>query len=830
MTHFGSQQAFLALREAILGQRATEGFTCEDVAFERLRAALYDTKLTPVDRVVRLRHALRFADAAFSNNESQQSLPLPKNNGWPEPGGYAKYGLRERPGGQVDAEPWRPQWLAGVPKAGVDSNAARSSPRRWNHRTPVADPWVTRYLGFNRYRGAGQSLAVRAALHMPDDKTLLVLLPTGEGKSLVFQALAAAHSGQTVAVVVPTVALALDHEVALRNYAVLRPDNPHSYVGGQNSNNEIIRNAIEQGDQGLVFAAPEAFVASLRRSLCNAAQSGRLAAIVIDEAHLVNAWGTDFRSEFQLLSALVAELRSLAPAHKRPRVICLSATVTQQSLDTLEDLFSPGQEISVVPSARLRPEPDIWISQVSNNLAERKRRVIEALCHLPRPAILYVTEQNDANEWFAELRNLGFGRIGKIHGGTSTDDRKKLIEAWRLGELDLVVGTSAFGLGIDYPHVRTVIHACVPESLDRYYQEIGRSGRDNCTSIALFIPTLSDFPVAKGLAVKKVITIKKGLARWDAMFASKISDPISTKRFSIDLSTSPSYDPDMRSGRSEDWNARVLNLMSRTGLIRPVGFKYDLEKNSASVVVDIINDGHLERETWTRLVEPVRQKILKANWEGFAAICNLLDDKVCPSVLFGNLYDLNYRGNLMYVTRACGGCSSCREAFDAGWFAVWPSAPFSPFAIGNLSEGFGQFIDAGRCLVERETDDFLKQRDLRRLAEIFDSLWRIGLRKCIVLGEAPQVLYDSLSSRPWCVVGGQTERILSSNGLPPGPEVVWIGKASMPSLDHFCPMETGQERIFLLPREPVDPSNPTVSLGDKYSLLPLSNFHDRLQL
>ena len=90
------------------------------------------------------------------------------------------------------------------------------------------------------------------------------------------------------------------------------------------------------------------------------------------------------------------------------------------------------------------------------------------------------------------LRELGFRRISLLTGGSSTAERRRVVDDWREQKLDLVVGTSAFGLGIDNPNVRTIVHACVPETLDRYYQEAGRGGRDGKVAASVIIPVSED--------------------------------------------------------------------------------------------------------------------------------------------------------------------------------------------------------------------------------------------------------------------------------------------------------------------------------------------------
>ncbi|MGW8391615.1 helicase-related protein [Pseudoduganella sp. HUAS MS19] len=483
MRFLAGYPAFKALRDALGDAQQADDFTCQDVPFERLRRALLDQGLTPLDRALRLRHALRYAEFTLAERGERLTLPIPMSNEWPDKMLAANCGLYIGAGKETEALPWVPDWLPAVGQNGVDRTGMRAEARRWTNRLPDADPWLAKTFHHGLYKGPGQALAIRSALQMPADQTLLAVMPTGEGKSLVFQSLAAAHPDQVVAVVVPTVALALAHSDSVSQSAALKPEFGHAYVGGNASGNASIISRIPSGEQGLIFAAPEAFVGRLHKPLLDAARNGRLAAFVIDEAHLVDAWGADFRNEFQLLGALVAELRNAAPLKQQPKVVCLSATVTQEAFDSLQALISPGRALSLIAGARLRPEIETWIAPMADHPAVREQRVLEALAHLPRPAILYVTRQEDADAWYDRLKCAGYGRVRVLHGGTSHESRNDVVQAWRRGELDLVVGTSAFGLGIDYPHVRAVVHACVPESLDRYYQEIGRAGRDNHAGI-----------------------------------------------------------------------------------------------------------------------------------------------------------------------------------------------------------------------------------------------------------------------------------------------------------------------------------------------------------
>lgn len=822
------ESAYTELRTALVNPALAASFTCAERPFERLRRAIGDHDLSALDRGIRLRHALRYADLALSFDGVRRALPRPAGARWPDDQQCAACGLVLRAGNLIEAAPWQPDWLdRGL--ADVDAQAMRQQERPWIRRLPQADRWLEPHFGYRHYRGPGQALAVRSALHMPAGGVLLAVLPTGEGKSLVFQALAAAHRDQVVAVVVPTVALAEDHANSAGKYGALFAAHPRAYVGGREQENAGIIDRIGSGEQGLVFAAPEAFVGRLQPALLKAARAGKLAAVVIDEAHLVDAWGTDFRNEFQLLAALVAELRLLAPPAHQPRLVCLSATVTQLAYDTLQRLYSPHAPLALVAGARLRPEPDTWIAPMAPDEAIRKAQVLEALMHLPRPAILYVTEVEDAQEWQRFLFAAGLRRMRVLHGKSSSAHRTETVKAWSTGDVDLVIGTSAFGLGIDYAHVRSVIHACIPESLDRYYQEVGRAGRDNQASVALLVSAPDDLGVARGVASQKIITVEKGLARWRSMFFHAARDAGQSARFYVDTTVAPPYDMDMMGERNEDWNGRVLSLMARAGMIAFSGLRFNSAKMRTEVAIDILDDGHSDRATWATRVEPIRKALLKTCRQRLEGMQALLRNAQCPSRQLMDLYALDNGGGVRPVVPACGGCTVCRRAEQEGWHAALPSPPAAPWPVGALSARLSRQLAGGRALFERAAESFEKASQRRFVRELMNGLWDDGMRKCIVIGSVPDAVAAALAERPWCTAQSSEARLLSSSGLPPGPAVVWVGAGSTVPEHHFAPCEPGQERLFLVPAGLENPDRPGRMIGDVFPVATFNSLYESLQ-
>lgn len=821
-------QAFVAIRELLTGKRDGTSFECPaHPPLERLRQVVAGVGKSPsaLDRAVLLRHALMYARAPERvwGGESP-TLRVPRGSGWLESvADWAAVGLQARGDDThwiLSASPWRPDWLRGVTLCGIDESAAFETPCRFDSEdVVVGDPFLGQ-VGHTHYRSVGQRAAVRSALLTPPGATLLIDLPTGEGKSLVFHVIdrigftstpSSGTRGVTL-VVVPTIALALDHASNSR-----RTDSPgpFAYVGGETEANGQLLERIRTGEQELCFASPEAVCGPMRHALIKAAESGHLKAIVIDEAHLVDGWGTGFRTEFQLLSGIRRELIALSPSAVAPRTILLSATLTIESITTLQQLFAGPGRFESVSAARVRPEPEFWVGGATDD-EERQRRVLEALLHAPRPALLYVTRVSHAKDWFQRLCGRGFRRIRQVHGETSTHERQEVLDLWRIGQLDLVVATSAFGLGIDYPHVRSVIHACIPETLDRFYQEVGRGGRDGRKCLSLVLPSKEDYIDAGGLNQQVTISIERGLQRWHAMFHHRSKQSIAFNKFRIRLDVPPGHneaDIDMVSERNEDWNARTLTLMTRSGLIRLTGNSSaqpepDDSMNMA-LELEVLEPDHLEHATWVQKVTPVRDRIAKANRENLDLMTRHLERSSCPADLLADLYGSEK------VVRNCGGCAICRLGNPRHPPLGHQSEPPVPWTAGALSQRILKLLDPQRRLVvfyDPGLGDWL-QRD--SLCEILLRLTQEGLHNVVLLGKLSSHVEETLTvlhDKP--VFISRVER-LAMRKLPRGPLFVIAGGLAL-TTENLAEQRPGEERILLVPTNTDSPSRPGILLSDVY--------------
>jgi len=599
-------------------------------------------------------------------------LLLPRDDAWSVGFDWEGHGFGVHPledGTLLSASPWHPDWLDSSDK-GVFNDAFSEKNVRTNEPCE-ADPFFVESTGYAYYSCPGQREAIRAAFLMPTGNTLIVNLPTGSGKSLVGQApaLVFREDGYLTLFVVPTVALAIDQERQMRSY--LRRSNqanwPLAWHGGTSlRDRQEIRTRLLEGTQRILFASPEALVSSLLRPVIDAVRAGMLRYLVIDEAHLVTQWGDEFRPAFQALAGLRTRLLRCAP-HGGFRTLLLSATLTEETVDTLADLFGPREHVQMVAAVHLRPEPQYWFHDAPTR-AKKKARVLEAIRFAPRPFILYVTRRADAREWYRTLRDeVGMRRVACFEGQTEDSERQSIIENWVANRLDGVVATSAFGLGIDKSDVRTVIHATIPETLDRYYQEVGRGGRDGRPSISLLISDETDWALPERLAKPKIISDELGINRWRALFERAHHGGVDGL-IKIDLDTVPKH----MSGGSEynvDWNMRTLLLMCRAGLIEleidnsdetAVQIEDFLVRSPlavmATVWVHILDHGHLLPEVWEKRVGPARGRTRQSAVRNLRLMKALIQGNSEVSATLAELYRIENSLWPVDVTRTCGGC------------------------------------------------------------------------------------------------------------------------------------------------------------------------------
>ncbi len=330
-------------------------------------------------------------------------------------------------------------------------------------------------FGLARFR-PGQREAVQAALEGRDS---LVVMPTGGGKSLCYQLPAMADIGLVV-VVSPLIALMSDQWRRLQEAGV-----PAAMLasGMAEGHNEARLREIEGGETRLVLAAPERFASgAFRRALA----TRRVGLFVVDEAHCVAEWGHDFRPDYLRLGEAIETLG-------RPAVMAATATATPRVAAEIAERLGLREPVQV-RSGFDRPNLTFDVASVEGKGAVNRKRaaLMEVLSRRESlPGIVYCGTRKDTDTIAGELSRNGIATVA-YHAGMAPEQRREAQRSFMSGEAEVVVATNAFGMGVDKADVRTVAHWALPTSLEAYYQEAGRGGRDGLPARALLLASRSD--------------------------------------------------------------------------------------------------------------------------------------------------------------------------------------------------------------------------------------------------------------------------------------------------------------------------------------------------
>jgi ATP-dependent DNA helicase RecQ len=796
-----------------------------DGLLERARKALllwrdHSVPLSPPDVTALLRQII----LRERMHGKPADLKVPATQGWPTQALWRTSGVQATPVGalafHLSVELPRLDFI-GVGRDLYD-DAYGEVQSRVDARV-AADPFIEQAIAYRHYTCVGQREAVRALFLMPFGHSLIANLPTGSGKSLLAQApiLCEGWEGRLTVVVVPTIGLALDQARRMKPLLERRfPKRAWSalaYHGGlSDPEKQAIRAAIRAGRQGIVFASPESVGSGLASALNDAVESGFLHYLIIDEAHLVGSWGDGFRPGFQALSGIRRALLKKAP--RQPfKTVLASATLTEEVIDLLRHLFGPAEHTQVIASVHLRPEPRYWYHRASNE-TERDALVLEAIAKAPRPLILYATTRDEVTRWWSILTRLGHSRVAPFHGGTSASERERILQQWSEGELDIVVANSAFGLGVDKHDVRTVIHATIPEGLDRFYQEVGRGGRDGLACASLTIWVEEDVAQAASLASTKLIGDELGFDRWSQLVRSSGSAGAATGILTLNLDCLLPH-LEQESVRNRSWNLHTVLLVARAGLIELVSGTADAAPEgkegafTSSCRVSILDPGHADKASWKRAVAASRANT-RARVDHFNLLFHVLNRRREISESIAELYTATLSGASVSVTPCCGGC-------PAHWGDRRESAghrpPSASVATTIVDVDTGPWLsrlpiaDRHRLLVFYDALQFDSPSVVRAIQAILRSC---PIQEMVLEGESSAKFQDNVRT---VVAGLRRPLFMEYLGLNPPPSyqfranTVRLTVVSPGTPYPACLGESGyrsQYAVILLPQGQADPFHP----------------------
>ncbi|MCG3159872.1 MAG: ATP-dependent RNA helicase DbpA [Acidobacteria bacterium] len=325
---------------------------------------------------------------------------------------------------------------------------------------------LERHFGFSRFR-EGQADVIGAVLAGQD---VIVVMPTGGGKSLCYQLPALLFPGVTL-VISPLIALMKDQVDALNARGI-----PATYINSSLAYDDVTARlrGMARGDYRLVYVAPERF---RNARFVESLKGCEISLFAVDEAHCISQWGHDFRPDY-------LRLREAAEALGRPQIIALTATATPQVRSDIAKQLGLKQPSPFIAgfdrhNLTLRVEP--WKKE-----NERLTLAYQIIKRAKGTGIIYCSTRKAVDDVAGKLQRLGL-TVGAYHAGLDEAKRSRMQDYFMAGDLNAIVATNAFGMGVDKPDLRFVTHYNLPGSIEAYYQEVGRAGRDGLPSICTLL-------------------------------------------------------------------------------------------------------------------------------------------------------------------------------------------------------------------------------------------------------------------------------------------------------------------------------------------------------
>ena len=334
---------------------------------------------------------------------------------------------------------------------------------------------LKQYFGYNEFR-PGQKEIIQKVI---DQENVLGIMSTGSGKSICYQLPSLLLDGLTV-VVSPLISLMKDQVDAANQLGI-----PATFINSSLDGYETARRfqEIDRQQYRLLYIAPERFIMP---DFIQAINRWNVCMIAIDEAHCISQWGHDFRPSYLQMANQLDQLAN------RPVIVALTATATIQVAADIKRLLkiTDGNHIQTgFERENLR-------FQVVKDQKKEQYLVEYLKINKNQSGIIYAATRKEVDRIYHLLKKFGFS-IGRYHGGLNENERTAMQEAFLYDRLQLIVATNAFGMGINKSNVRFVIHYQIPGSLEAYYQEAGRAGRDGLSSEAILLFAPQDIQVQK---------------------------------------------------------------------------------------------------------------------------------------------------------------------------------------------------------------------------------------------------------------------------------------------------------------------------------------------
>ena len=444
----------------------------------------------------------------------------------------------------------------------------------------------------------------------------LAVLPTGSGKSAIYQIAGLLLPGPTI-IISPLIALQQDQVESIEEHGVAEAASMNSSLP-KTERQETLQE-LEAGELEFLFLAPEQFN---RSETLERLREVRPSLFVVDEAHCLIEWGHDFRPDYLRLGALIEELG-------HPRVLALTATASPlMREEIMERLHLREPRVGV----RGFDRPNIWLGvDRFDNERDKRQALLDQVAAAEKPGIAYAATHKHVEDSAQLLRDRGL-KAAAYHGGLPAKEREATQERFMTGEIEVIVATTAFGLGIDKADVRFVFHADISDSVDAYYQEIGRAGRDGKPAKALLFYRPEDLGLRRFFAGGRKVDLEQ---------VERVAEAVEEHAGPVDLP-----ELEQETGLSEGKVVTALTNLEEVGAVERLATGEVIEQEVPADVQEVAAEA-VELDEQRRHIEESRIEMMR----GYAEV----EDCRRQFLLnyFGEPYD-----------DPCGACDNCEAGIQ----------------------------------------------------------------------------------------------------------------------------------------------------------------------